>query len=190
MLTDHSQVGQALRLAYVEGIHLHIPNDIVDAAFARRCNKAWWVVYILDREFTVMIGVPDHYAEDEITAPMGVPGAHESDLLKQGCHLRIRLSKLTAKTCTGELKRFLTSMHWTDVKTAVYGVGKGLGQAFIDNTTNVLQELAAVSRELESVVSDYKQAPKGELPSMFRQITLSYHHVRTSRHHGSSECQD
>lgn len=91
-------IGQALRLAYVEGLHLQIPNDVVDPAFAARCHKAWWVVYVLDREMTVSMGCPNHLSDNDIQAPL--PCTQASQLLIDGFALRVRLSKLMAKTCT------------------------------------------------------------------------------------------
>ncbi|KAK4500752.1 hypothetical protein PRZ48_008942 [Zasmidium cellare] len=163
-ISAYQLIGQALRLAYVEGLHLQIPEDIVDPGFAARCHKAWWVVYVLDREMTVTMGCPNHLSENEISAPL--PAAQESQLLAHGFGLRVRLAKLMAKTCT-----------------TVYSIEQGLGQPFVNSTTDILHELAAVSRDLEAVVSDYKRSPKGDLPNIFRHITLSYHHciVLTTR---------
>ena len=59
----------------------------------------------------------------------------------------------------------------------MYSIEKGLGQPFINSTTDILHELAAVSKDLESVMEEYKRSPNGDLPNIFRHITLSYHHV-------------
>lgn len=47
-----------------------------------------------------MAGCPNSHVEEEITARL--PVAEESPLLMQGFNLRIRLSKLAAKTRTSE----------------------------------------------------------------------------------------
>ncbi|KAJ4300059.1 hypothetical protein N0V90_005308 [Kalmusia sp. IMI 367209] len=44
--TCYQYIGQALRLAFLEGIHTHVPDDVINPEFASRCNILWWTVHI------------------------------------------------------------------------------------------------------------------------------------------------
>jgi proline utilization trans-activator len=87
-------IGQALRTAYVEGIHCQVPDDVINPEFANRCNNAWWVVYVLDQEFTARMGVPPAVSECSVT--VALPSERSSSLAAKALTLRIRLSRLTA----------------------------------------------------------------------------------------------
>lgn len=62
---------------------------------------------------------------------------------------------------------------------AVYSVESAgnLGDAFVRDTTNILHQLADVSRKLDETMSELKHSIKGDLPHMFRRLMLLYHHV-------------
>lgn len=63
---------------------------------------------------------------------------------------------------------------------AVYSVesASNFGDAFVRDTTNILHQLADVSRKLDETMSELKHTIKGDLPHMFRRLMLLYHHVR------------
>lgn len=64
---------------------------------------------------------------------------------------------------------------------AVYSFDDNMSKSFVGNTTVILHQLAEVSQALDSTVSTLSYMTKSDLPHMFRQLMLSYHHV--SRDH-------
>ncbi|KAL7622540.1 hypothetical protein AAE478_008047 [Parahypoxylon ruwenzoriense] len=151
----YQYIGQALRFAYVEGLHRQIPDDVVSPEFATRCNNMWWTVYILDQEFTALMGVPPSVPEGSVT--VALPIERSSSLPASALTLRIRLSRLIARMCS-----------------TVYGLEDG--DSFIRSTTGVLHQLADVSRELDSTMSSYNRTSWCELPHMLTHIALLCHH--------------
>ena len=45
-------IGQALRGCIIEGIHRHVPEEICGPELSRRCRTIFWVVYMLNLEFS------------------------------------------------------------------------------------------------------------------------------------------
>ncbi|KAF2210016.1 hypothetical protein CERZMDRAFT_121896 [Cercospora zeae-maydis SCOH1-5] len=156
-VTAYQYIGQALRLCYVEGIHLIIPDDVISPEFSLRCHKVFWVIYVLDRELSSLMGAITPGSEDDVSAFMAPE--RQNTILDKALMLRVRLSRLTATTCT-----------------TLYSVDEGFGSSFVKNTTQILHRLAEVSHEIENVVSTLNLPSKTEIPHMLRRVMLSYHH--------------
>ena len=97
------QIGQALRDCYVEGIHRHLPEGTVGSKLSQRCNTVWWTVYILDREFTALMGGPSTIPDEQITAVY--PSQRDASLQAAAMTKQIKLSRLTARILTSEIFR-------------------------------------------------------------------------------------
>lgn len=52
------QVGQALRIAQMEGLHTRLPEDILGHAMVRRCRSLWGSLWIMDRHISTSNGLP------------------------------------------------------------------------------------------------------------------------------------
>ncbi|EEY17191.1 conserved hypothetical protein [Verticillium alfalfae VaMs.102] len=79
-LAAFQHIGQALRICIIEGMHRHMPEDVVGEAYSQQCNVVFWVVYQLDREFSALIGAPSSIRDEDITvrspAAFAAHGAH------------------------------------------------------------------------------------------------------------------
>ena len=84
-------------------MHRHVPDDLAGPEFARRCRNIFWVVYMLDREFSSLIGAPNSIRDEDITVnlPAGV-GASTEDLYLS---LHVRLAQLMAQILASMLHR-------------------------------------------------------------------------------------
>jgi hypothetical protein len=71
--TIGTQIGQALRLVLVEGLHAEVPVAQFGEKFAERCKNVWWTVYILDRTLSSAVGAPVSVQDDHIRQPLGSP---------------------------------------------------------------------------------------------------------------------
>ena len=87
-------------MCLVEGIHRHMPEHVVDVEHARRCNTVFWVVYILEREFGALMGVPTSLADDEIT--LKLPSQLDGSADAMNMTLHVQLSGLTARIFTSK----------------------------------------------------------------------------------------
>ncbi|KAJ6445330.1 proline dehydrogenase [Purpureocillium lavendulum] len=137
-------IGQALRVCLVEGIHRHMPEHVVDVEHARRCNTVFWVVYILEREFGALMGVPTSLADDEITLKLPSQLDGSADAMNMALH--VQLSGLTAR-----------------IFTTVYGSGGGPDGSLIPNTQSILRDLARLSQDLTDLLRAQFQGSVGTL---------------------------
>lgn len=84
----------------MEGIHLHIPDDVISPEFSLRCHKVFWVIYVLDRELSSLMGAITPGSEDDVAAFMAPE--RQNSILDKALMLRVRLSRLIATTCTSK----------------------------------------------------------------------------------------
>ena len=81
------EIGQALRIAMGYGMHTDMPTHILGEATVERCRRAWWTVYILDREMTTLVGLPQSIHDEHINAAL----PKFSGLKQQGTELALRV---------------------------------------------------------------------------------------------------
>ncbi|KAI9691939.1 MAG: hypothetical protein M1822_008012 [Bathelium mastoideum] len=156
----YQYVGQALRLAFHDGLHRAVSDDVLDPVLASRCSDTWWTSYVLDQEITAGLGCPPAVPQNSVTTAL--PTARSASPPAQALTLRIRLSRIVSSICS-----------------TAYESDEGLGPDFVRCTTAVLQRLAEVSREIDEIMSASKTCRR-ELPHMFYNTTLYYHYVSLS----------
>lgn len=89
------QIGQATRIALVEGFHTSMQGQSLGDAVVERCRKIWWTIYVLDRQMTSLLGVPIALREDDISAQL--PGFSGSSSDVAICDIHVRLSRVMAQ---------------------------------------------------------------------------------------------
>ena len=94
------QIGQALRGCIIEGIHRHVPEDICGQELSRRCQRIFWVVYMLDREFSSLMGAPSSIRDEDISVKL--PAEVENSVDSINLTLHVRLSHLMARILNSE----------------------------------------------------------------------------------------
>jgi hypothetical protein len=67
VLTAQIQIGQAMRIGLAEGMHTDMPIPELGEPTVQRCRKIWWTIYILDRQMTSLMGLPQSIQDDEMT---------------------------------------------------------------------------------------------------------------------------
>ncbi|CAG7996161.1 unnamed protein product [Penicillium salamii] len=152
----YQYIGQALRLAFHDGLHRRVSEDIMDPDVTDRCSNVWWTIYVLDQELTAGLGCPPTIPLNSITIPL--PDTRSHQLPTKALALRSRLSKINSM-----------------IYSTIYSFDDKLGSDFVSSITSVLHNLAEVSREIDEVTFGFK-ASGGDLPHMFYSITLSHHH--------------
>lgn len=93
------QIGHALRICVSDGLHRHMPTDHVSLAHSNRCNTVFWVAYIIDRDFSTLVGAPSSIRDEDITTKL--PSEIDDSMNAAAMTLQIRLSRLTATILTG-----------------------------------------------------------------------------------------
>ncbi|KAF4454343.1 proline utilization trans-activator [Fusarium albosuccineum] len=91
----YRMIGQALRVALEDGMHTEMCSQNVDDPRAQRCRRAWWTVYMLDRQMSSLMGVPMGISDDAISAALPVFLEHPQKAM--AVDIQIRLSRALAQ---------------------------------------------------------------------------------------------
>lgn len=84
------QIGQAVRLSLASGMHTNMPIDHLGGEALQRRRRIWWTVYILDRQMTSLMGLPQSIEDNQIY--------HELPLFPESPHKVTALS-IEIKMC-------------------------------------------------------------------------------------------
>jgi hypothetical protein len=82
-------------MAMAEGLHTQMPIEYLGESFVQRCRKIWWTVYVMDREMTSLMGLPQSLNDDHVNALLPTfPGAGQKTA---GIGMQIKLSRIIAE---------------------------------------------------------------------------------------------
>ncbi|KAI9929625.1 hypothetical protein MW887_001099 [Aspergillus wentii] len=98
----HVYVGQAIRIAQLEGLHTQLPEEELGPEVLMRCRNLWWTLYIMDRHFSSSLGLPMTTHDSDITTLVDPPSACSQQ--DATLSLQVRLSQL--------LSSILTKRNW------------------------------------------------------------------------------
>ena len=91
VLTETAQIGRALRMLLVHGYHTNVPSGTLDEHETQRSRNIWWTVFIIERQFTVLMGVPLGINDDEISTPL--PNCPDSPHSSTTMAMHVKLSQ-------------------------------------------------------------------------------------------------
>lgn len=94
-----SQVGHAIRIAQMEGLHTQLPEEDLGAATVARCRNLWWTLYIMDRHVSSSLGLP-MTRDSDITTLVNAPSLNHQDLTFS---LQVRLSRMLSFIIGGKI---------------------------------------------------------------------------------------
>lgn len=133
LLTNLSQslstikIGQAMRIALAEGMHTDMPVSELGEAFVQRCRKIWWSIYILDRQMSSQMGVPQSIRDDEITCQLThFPGSVQRTAALK---MQIRLARIYA-----DIARSKSAELWSLILSNTMAIKSGIDSFQANNT--------------------------------------------------------
>jgi hypothetical protein len=92
-----------MRMAMAQGMHTRMPVEDLGHGTVQRCGKIWWTVYILDREMTSLMGLPqsinDRYVQTQL--PTFSDQAETVSL-----EMHIKLSQIIAEVNSSKINRW------------------------------------------------------------------------------------
>lgn len=94
------QVGQAIRIAHMEGLHTELPVDELGIETVTRCRKLWWTLYIMDRYFSSSLGVPMTTQDSDISTVLEPTNAASQG--QSGLGIQVNLSRLLSYILTSK----------------------------------------------------------------------------------------
>lgn len=121
----HVTIGQAMRIALAQGMHTDMPVTDLGDPLVQRCRKIWWTVYILDRQMTSLMGLPQNIRDEDITCRL--PTFAGSTQRTAGLDMQIKLARIYADISrsmwiTQKQFRHLANVHqsciWCERKAA------------------------------------------------------------------------
>ncbi|KAF1929423.1 uncharacterized protein M421DRAFT_61128 [Didymella exigua CBS 183.55] len=127
----HVTIGQAMRIALIQGMHTDMPVMNLGEATVQRCRKIWWTIFVLDRRMTSLMGLPQSIRDEDVSCQ-----------LPNYSHLPQRAAALSM-----QIK--LANVH-TDIANTVYGSKGRLRKKFVLSIKAVLDKLSGLAEELRS----------------------------------------
>jgi proline utilization trans-activator len=84
-----------MRVALAQGMHTDMPVENLGEPTVQRCRKIWWTIYILDRQMTSLMGLPQAIQDDDISCQL--PTYAGSTQRVAGLQMQIKLARVYAK---------------------------------------------------------------------------------------------
>ncbi|KAF5020812.1 hypothetical protein F66182_7151 [Fusarium sp. NRRL 66182] len=141
----HVYLGQAIRIAQLEGLHTQLPDSELGSETVTSCRDLWWTLYIMDRHFSSSLGLPMSVQDSDISTTVNPPNiGSQGDSARS---LQVNLSHLLSTP---------------------------LGP-FLEQTKAILHTLAHHAQEIERIISIKFQNSVDTMPRGTRYITLLYH---------------
>ncbi|KAM6509783.1 hypothetical protein FALCPG4_017428 [Fusarium falciforme] len=128
--SSHCYIGQAMRIALSQGMHTDMPLEHLGEKIVERSRKLWWTVYVLDREMTSLMGLPQTIHDDDVHPQL--PHFSGSTHRVAALHMQIRLCRTIAS-----------------INRGVYGANGRLNKKFLLSTKKVLENIAGLADELQ-----------------------------------------
>jgi hypothetical protein len=88
-----------MRVALGQGMHTDMPVDQLGDRIVERSRRIWWTVYVLDREMTSLMGLPQSVHDDDIHPAL--PHYGGSTQRVAALHMQIRLCRSIASVGRG-----------------------------------------------------------------------------------------
>lgn len=98
-LTKALQIGQAMRMALIEGLHREQPPE-VEPKLAERWTNVWWTVYTLDSKFSASVGVPRSVRDEDVTTHLWDPV--DCSKRNAGFSLHVKVSQVMTRVVNSE----------------------------------------------------------------------------------------
>ncbi|KAL3485509.1 hypothetical protein BJX62DRAFT_242865 [Aspergillus germanicus] len=145
----HVHIGQAIRIAQLEGIHTQLPEEVLGTAMVDRCRKLWWSLYILDRHLSPSLGLLLTTRDSDITTLI------DPQQQDRTFRLQVRITRMLS---------FIVSTIYETEKTQ-------LG-TFLEITRSILETMAKYAEEIEQRLNP---SSHGGVPEDSRHTILLYH---------------
>lgn len=90
-----------MRMALSQGMHTDMPLQHLGENLVERSRRCWWTAYVLDREMTSLMGLPQSIHDDDVSPQL--PHFSGSSHRVAALTMQIRLSRSIASINRGEL---------------------------------------------------------------------------------------
>jgi proline utilization trans-activator len=81
-----------MRIALAQGMHTDMPAEHLGDALVQRCRRIWWTIYILDRQMTSLMGLPQCIRDNQVHHQL--PSYPESPQKEVALRLQIKMCQI------------------------------------------------------------------------------------------------
>ncbi|KAI8268582.1 Proline utilization trans-activator [Colletotrichum sp. SAR11_239] len=127
----HNFIGQAKSMAMNHGMHTDMPIMELGPELVQRCRKIWWTVYVLDRQMSSLMGLPQSTLDEGVYCQL--PSYSGSVQRTTALSMQIKFARIIA-----------------EISSTVYGTTGRLNKRFVLGTKAVLQSIVSVADELRT----------------------------------------
>ncbi|TDZ46183.1 putative transcriptional regulatory protein [Colletotrichum trifolii] len=128
---SHNFIGQAKSMAMNHGMHTDMPIMDLGPELVQRCRKIWWTVYVLDRQMTSLMWLPQSTLDEGVYCQL--PTYSGSVQRTTALSMQIKFARIIA-----------------EISSTVYGTSGRLSKRFVLGTKAVLQSIVLVADELRN----------------------------------------
>ncbi|KAL3474891.1 fungal-specific transcription factor domain-containing protein [Aspergillus californicus] len=154
-VSAHNMISQALRILQVHGYHTNV-TGFIDTHDLMRCQNIWWTVYVLERQLSVLLGVPLGISDNDISASL--PNYPDSPIKTVTAAIHVKLSQA-----------------FSQVVNALYRENGSLNSTLVKSTQEVLQRVANVASELRRYFPVPETASMSGISRVEGYLNLLYH---------------
>ena len=84
-----------MRIALAQGMHTDMPVQHLGEVLVQRCRKIWWTIYVLDRQMTSLMGLPQSIQDNQIHPQLpSFPGSPQKVV---ALSMQIRMCQIIAE---------------------------------------------------------------------------------------------
>ncbi|KAJ0361631.1 hypothetical protein COL154_006743 [Colletotrichum chrysophilum] len=127
----HNFIAQAKSMAMNHGMHTDMPIMELGPELVQRCRKIWWTVYVLDRQMSSLMGLPQSTLDEGVYCQL--PSYSGSVQRTTALSMQIKFARIIA-----------------EISSTVYGTTGRLNKRFVLGTKAVLQSIVSVADELRT----------------------------------------
>ncbi|KAL2800273.1 hypothetical protein BJX66DRAFT_183185 [Aspergillus keveii] len=126
----HNYIGQAVRIALAQGMHTDMPAQQLGEVVVQRCRKIWWTIYVLDRQMTSLMGLPQSIHDSQIHHQLpSYPGSPQKVV---ALSMQIRMCQIIA-----------------EINSTVYAPDGRLNRKFLLRTKAALASTTDLANDLQ-----------------------------------------
>jgi hypothetical protein len=173
VISDSAQIGQAIRIAQLDGLHTELPEEELGVETVARCRNLWWTLYVMDRHVSSSLGLTMTTHDSDITTllkPADVRSLRDATL-----SLHVKLSYLHSSILTCKMCLEPPMSTKSNILIEIYKNEKTELGTFLEKTRTILQTMTLYAREIEEIVQTESSNSLETMPKGIRYITLLYH---------------
>lgn len=159
----------------VHGFHTNI-SSISSNKDLLRYQNVWWTVYVLERQLSVLMGVPCGFSDNNISAFL--PQYQGSETKTATVAIHVKLSQALSNVVNG--RPFPLFCHRTRLLRmiiAIYRENGDLNSTLVKATQDVLQQVADVASDLREKFPLPNQESRSGISRVSGYLHLLYHQV-------------